>query len=68
MALTERELEILGLIATGKENAEIAAELVISSLTVKNHVSSILSKLGLRSRAEAAAYAEREGSKTPASE
>jgi two-component system NarL family response regulator len=59
--LTERELEILGLIAAGKENAEIGAELVISSQTVKNHVSSILAKLRLENRIQAAVHAVRRG-------
>jgi DNA-binding NarL/FixJ family response regulator len=59
--LTERELEILGLIAAGKENAEIGAELVISSQTVKNHVSSILAKLQLDNRIQAAVHAVRRG-------
>jgi two-component system NarL family response regulator len=57
--LTARELEILGLIAAGKDNAEIAAELVISAQTVKNHVSSILAKLRLENRIQAAVYAVR---------
>jgi two-component system NarL family response regulator len=57
--LTARELEILGLIAAGKDNAEIAAEIVISAQTVKNHVSSILAKLRLENRIQAAVYAVR---------
>lgn len=59
--LTPRELEVLGLIARGMENAEIAAALEISPPTAKNHVSSILSKLGLPSRVQAAIYAVRRG-------
>jgi len=55
--LTERELEVLRLIATGATNREIADELVVSEGTVKNHVSSILSRLGLRDRTQAALYA-----------
>jgi DNA-binding NarL/FixJ family response regulator len=55
--LTERELEVLRLIATGATNREIADELVVSEGTVKNHVSSILSSLGLRDRTQAALYA-----------
>jgi DNA-binding NarL/FixJ family response regulator len=55
--LTEREIEVLRLIATGATNREIAEELVISEGTVKNHVSNILSRLGLRDRTQAAIYA-----------
>ncbi len=55
--LTERELEVLRLIATGATNREIAGALVISQGTVKNHVSNILSCLGLRDRTQAAIYA-----------
>jgi len=60
-SLTDREQEVLGLIAQGLANKEIAARLHISENTVKTHVRHILEKLGLRSRAEAAAYAVREG-------
>ncbi len=55
--LTDRELEVLRLIATGATNREIADKLVVSEGTVKNHVSSILSTLGLRDRTQAALYA-----------
>jgi DNA-binding NarL/FixJ family response regulator len=55
--LTAREAEILELLSHGLSNREIAARLVISPKTVEHHVSQILAKLGLRSRAEAAAYA-----------
>lgn len=55
--LTNRELEVLRLIATGATNREIANELVVSEGTVKNHVSNILSRLGLRDRIQAAVYA-----------
>lgn len=59
--LSDRELEVLRLIADGQRNADIAAELVISEKTVKNHVSNILSKLHLADRTQAAVYAWREG-------
>ena len=57
--LTERELEILRLVAEGKRNKEIAGEIFLSEKTVRNYVSSILSKLNLSTRAEAAAFAVR---------
>jgi DNA-binding NarL/FixJ family response regulator len=56
-ALTRREVEVLRLLAEGLTNAEVAARLVISTKTAANHVSSILMKLGLRNRSQAAAYA-----------
>jgi DNA-binding NarL/FixJ family response regulator len=59
--LTERELQILRLIAAGKDNVEIADELVISAQTVKNHVSSILAKLRLENRIQAAVHAVKRG-------
>jgi DNA-binding NarL/FixJ family response regulator len=59
--LTERELEVLSLLAAGKENGEIADLLVISQHTVKNHVSGILAKLELENRIQAAVYAVRNG-------
>ena len=55
--LTERELEVLRLLAAGATNREIAETLVVSEGTVKNHVSNILSRLGLRDRIQAALYA-----------
>ncbi len=59
--LTERELEVLRLIAGGLNNREIAEQLVISDKTVKTHVSSILGKLHLADRTRAAIYALRHG-------
>ncbi len=55
--LTDQELKVLGLVAQGKRNKEIAADVYLSEKTVRNYVSSILSKLSLSTRAEAAAYA-----------
>jgi DNA-binding NarL/FixJ family response regulator len=59
--LSDRELEVLRLVANGKDNAEIAAVLVISPKTVKNHISNILMKLQIHNRIEAAVYAVRSG-------
>jgi NarL family two-component system response regulator LiaR len=59
--LTEREEQVLRLIAEGRSNAEIAAELVISEKTVKGHVGNVLSKLHLADRTQAAVFAWREG-------
>jgi DNA-binding NarL/FixJ family response regulator len=59
--LTGREVEILRLVAEGKENAEIAGELFISPRTVKNHVASILGKLMIHNRIQAAVFAVRAG-------
>ena len=55
--LTNRELEILALVATGKSNPEIAEELFISRHTVVRHVSNILEKIGAKNRSQAAVYA-----------
>jgi DNA-binding NarL/FixJ family response regulator len=59
--LTERETDVLRLIAQGQANKEIAATLVIQENTVKTHVSNILSKLGVQSRTQAALYAAQNG-------
>ena len=59
--LTERELEVLKLVAQGKSNREIADELVVSKEAVRTHVSNILSKLHLASRTQATLFALREG-------
>lgn len=59
--LSERELEVVGLIAEGKTNKEIAESLIIAEKTARNHVSRILTKLGLARRSQAAAWAIRAG-------
>jgi DNA-binding NarL/FixJ family response regulator len=59
--LTDRELEVLRLVACGLDNGEIAGRLFVSEKTVKNHIRSILDKLQLRNRIQAATYAVREG-------
>jgi len=59
--LTEREVEVLRLLAGGKANKEIARELTIGEQTVKTHVSNILMKLGVQSRTQAALYAAQIG-------
>jgi DNA-binding NarL/FixJ family response regulator len=59
--LSEREIEVLKLIANGKDNSQIAADLHISPKTVKNHISNILMKLQIDNRIQAAVYAVRSG-------
>ena len=61
MQLSDRELDVLRLIAAGLSNSEIAARLILSEKTVKGHVSNILGKLQLADRTQAAVYAWREG-------
>lgn len=59
--LTEREREVLALIAAGRSNREIARELAVAEKTVKTHVSNVLMKLGVQDRTQAALYAVRHG-------
>jgi NarL family two-component system response regulator LiaR len=59
--LTEREIEVLRLVATGQSNTDIARQLVITEATVRSHVSNILGKLGLSNRVQATLYALQEG-------
>jgi DNA-binding NarL/FixJ family response regulator len=64
-ALTDRELDVLRLMATGASNTEIAAALVVSEATVKTHVGSVFAKLGVRDRAGAIVYAYQHGISSP---
>ncbi|GAT67989.1 luxR family transcriptional regulator [Planomonospora sphaerica] len=59
--LTDREREVLALIASGRSNREIARELAVAEKTVKTHVSNVLMKLGVQDRTQAALYAVRHG-------
>jgi LuxR family maltose regulon positive regulatory protein len=59
--LTERELQVLGLLAAGRSNQRIAGDLVVSLYTVKKHVSHVLDKLGAANRTEAVARARELG-------
>jgi DNA-binding NarL/FixJ family response regulator len=61
LGLTDRELEVLRLVAAGRNNRDIAAELFISAKTASVHVSNILAKLGVHTRVEAAAIAHQAG-------
>jgi DNA-binding NarL/FixJ family response regulator len=61
-ALTPREREVLSLLAEGRSNREIARALRVSEKTVKAHVSSVLAKLGVQDRTQAAVFAVRHGS------
>lgn len=63
--LTDREAEVLELLAAGRSNTEIASELYLGEATVKTHVSRILQKLGLRDRIQAVVYAYENGVTTP---
>ena len=65
-ALTDREREVVGLVAAGLSNDEIAGELVVSPLTAKTHVSRAMTKLAARDRAQLVVHRLRRGLATPA--
>jgi DNA-binding NarL/FixJ family response regulator len=59
--LTEREVEVLRMVARGRSNAEIATEIFVSETTVKTHVAHVLAKLGVRDRVQAVVFAYESG-------
>ncbi len=65
--LTEREVEVLRLLARGMTNAEVANELYLGEATIKTHVSNVLTKLELRDRAQAVVFAYESGLVQPGS-
>jgi len=67
-SLTEREIEVMRLIAKGKTNSEIAADLFVGETTVKTHISNLFTKLDLRDRAQAVVYAYESGLIQPGTE